>query len=447
MHDPAVLWSDVLAEIKRSVTDATFKTWFRDTSGNRIEDNTFVVNVSSDFVREWLSEKYQKEILRFLRSHVPEIRSLDFVIVPDQKTASAAKKAATVAAQQPTLPLSGSKKPDGLNPRYGFETFIIGSFNELAYSAAQAILARPGIYNPLFIYGPTGLGKTHLIQALGNGLKTRYEGTAILYTTSEKFQSDYVQAVQNNRVASFKDRYRAYDVLIMDDIQFLSGKEKTQEELFHLFNVLYDRNKQIIFSSDKHPNYITGLEERLTSRFSQGMIIDVAKPEYESRVAILSAKVKELGLPLSFEAIDFIANSVEGNIRELEGIIHSIMVASELRKIELSLGDIKALIRNNIKPKKNISLDEILDTIARFYTIDVKLLSEKTRRKEIVRCRQVAMFILREDFNISFPVIGRTIGGRDHTTVMHSCDRIKEELEKDASLVREIEQIRAMLTT
>lgn len=446
MHDPAALWSEVLAEIKHSVTDATFKTWFRDTSGNRIEDNTFVVNVSSDFVREWLSEKYQKEILRFLRSHVPEIRSLDFVIVPDQKAASVAKKS-VATPQQPTLPLAGSKKPDGLNPRYTFETFIIGSFNELAYSAAQAILARPGIYNPLFIYGPTGLGKTHLIQALGNGLKERYEGTAILYTTSEKFQSDYVQAVQNNRVASFKDRYRAYDVLIMDDIQFLSGKEKTQEELFHLFNVLYDRNKQIIFSSDKHPNYITGLEERLTSRFSQGMIIDVAKPEYESRVAILAAKVKELGLPLSFEAIDFIANSVEGNIRELEGIIHSIMVASELRKTELSLADIKALIRNNIKPKKNISLDEILDTIARFYTIDVKLLSEKTRRKEIVRCRQVAMFILREDFNISFPVIGRTIGGRDHTTVMHSCDRIREDLETDAALVREIEQIRAMLTT
>jgi chromosomal replication initiator protein len=445
MHDPVALWSSVLAEIEKSITAANFSTWFRGTTGNRIEDGVFVVSVPSDFVREWLSEKYQKEILRSLRTMVPDIRSLDFIIAPATPTSST-KQIPVVSPKQQALPLGNAKKPDGLNPRYTFGTFIIGSFNELAHSAAQAILERPGIYNPLFIYGPTGLGKTHLIQALGNGLRDRYEGTAILYTTSEKFQVDYAQAVQNNRTASFKDRYRAYDVIIMDDIQLLAGKEKTQEELFHLFNVLYDRNKQIIFSSDKHPNYINGLEERLTSRFSQGMIIDVAKPEYESRVAILSAKAKEHGLPLSMEAIDYIASSVEGNIRELEGIVHSILVASDLRKTELSLPDIKALIRNNIKPKKNISLDDIMDVIARFYNIDVKLLSEKTRRKEIVRCRQVAMYILREDFNISFPVIGRTIGGRDHTTVMHSCDRIKEEIKTDATLVREIEQIRAMLS-
>jgi chromosomal replication initiator protein len=233
----------------------------------------------------------------------------------------------------------------------------------------------------------------------------------------------------------------------MDDIQFLSGKDKVQEELFHLFNIFYDKNRQVIFSSDKHPNYILGLEDRLKSRLSQGMIIDVSKPEYESRVAILQSKAKEHGLSISFEVVNFIASNVEGNIRELEGIFNTLLAQIQTKGREPNIQEIKNLIKNNIKPKKHVSVDEIIETIAHFYNLDKSLIYEKTRRKEIVRARQVAMFLLREDFSISFPLIGRKMGGRDHTTVIHSCDKIKEEMETDAGLAQELEQIRAMLAT
>jgi chromosomal replication initiator protein len=342
--------------------------------------------------------------------------------------------------------MSVSKK-DNLNPKYTFENFIIGPFNEVAYSAGQATLRAPGTYNPLFIYGATGLGKTHLIQAVGNALKSRNPNLNILYTNTEKFTNDVIGAIQANKIASLKEKYRTYDVFIMDDIQFLSGKDKTQEELFHLFNVFFDKGRQVIFSSDKHPNYISGLEDRLKSRLSQGMIIDISKPEYESRIAILNAKCREKGITISPEVLDFIAMHVEGNIRELEGIFNTLTAQIDAKHRELNIQEVKTLIKNNIKPKKNVSVEDIIKTIAHFYNLDESLLYEKTRRKEIVRARQVSMYILREDYNISFPLIGRKMGGRDHTTVIHSCDKIKEEIQTDTELAQEVEQIRAMLST
>jgi chromosomal replication initiator protein len=232
----------------------------------------------------------------------------------------------------------------------------------------------------------------------------------------------------------------------MDDIQLLSGREKMQEELFHLFNILYEKGKQIIFSSDKHPNSIPGLEDRLRSRFSAGMIIDIVKPEYESRMAILKTKIRESGREVPFEVLDFIASHVEGNIRELEGILNSIIVHIDTKGKAPEVQDIKSLIKNNIKPKKHVSLEEIIKTIARFYDTEESLIYEKTRRQEIVHCRQVVMFLLREDFGISFPLIGKKLGGRDHTTVMHSYKKIKTDIETNSDLVREIEQIRSMLS-
>jgi chromosomal replication initiator protein len=234
----------------------------------------------------------------------------------------------------------------------------------------------------------------------------------------------------------------------MDDIQFFTtGKERVQEELFHLFNTLHDRNRQLIFSSDKHPNYIIGLEERLKSRFSAGMIVDVARPEYESRIAILRTKLQQYNLSLSEESVDYIASHVEGNVRELEGIINTLIMQMELRKRELNIQEIKLLIKNNIKPKKNISLEDIVKVVAHFYNIEETAIYEKNRRKEIVEARQIAMYILREDFNISFPHIGKKIGGRDHTTVMHSYDKISKEVAQNPNIVHDIEQIRAMLQT
>jgi chromosomal replication initiator protein len=335
-------------------------------------------------------------------------------------------------------------KDDNLNPRYTFESFIVGPFNEFAHAASQAIIKKPGIvYNPLFIYGGTGHGKTHLIQAIGNYVKTS-SNRKVFYTTSEKFSQEYVNALQLNKPNFFKEKYRKYDVLIMDDIQFFSGKMKIQEELFHLFNHLYDNNKQIIFSSDKHPGLIQDLEDRLKSRFSAGMIVDIPAPDNESRAAIIRMKSSSLPYPLNKEIIDYLAYSVVGNIRELEGIINTITCQMQLKNRDISLSEVKGLVKNNTKPKKLVSTKEVIKTVAEFYNIEEHLIYDKTRKKEIIKPRQIIMYILREDFNISYPAIGEKLGGRDHTTVMHSCEKIKNDIKLDELLTQEINQLRSI---
>ena len=449
MYDIYHLWETVLVELEASVSKANFNTWFKNSHAVKEEDGVFYVGVPNDFIREWLTTKFNREVLKFLRNHQDSIRSVEFITAKKPlKVAPVLESSQLKQIQEviPELPLdhSGSKK-NNLNAKYVFDNFIIGPFNEIAHSAAQAVIKKPGSFNPLFIYGSTGIGKTHLIQATGNALLEKYPGLNIYYTSSEKFLMDYVSALQSNRINQFKEKYRTYDALIMDDIQFFSGKDKVQEELFHLFNILHDKNKQIIFSSDKHPNYIIGLEDRLKSRFSAGMIIDIARPEYESRIAILRAKMQQNKFNLSDEALDYVASHVEGNIRELEGIANSIIMQMELRKRELNLQEVKLMIKNNIKPKKNISLEDIVRVVAHFYNIEEPAMYEKNRRKEVVEARQMAMYILREDYNISFPHIGKKMGGRDHTTVMHSCEKVTRELTENATLVHDIEQIRAML--
>lgn len=453
MQDIHNLWETVLAEIELAVSKANFTTWFKNTYAVKEEDGVFFVGVPNEFIKDWLATKFSREVLKSIRNHKDSIRSVEFIIakkpnkpIPVQQQTIEQGKKESEGLQE--LPLDHMiPKKNNLNPKYTFETFIIGPFNEIAYSASQAVIKKPGSFNPLFIYGSTGIGKTHLIQATGNALIEKYPGLNIYYTSSEKFLMDYVQALQSNRINQFKEKYRTYDALIMDDIQFFSGKDKVQEELFHLFNILHEKNKQIIFSSDKHPNYIIGLEDRLKSRFSAGMIIDIARPEYESRIAILQAKLKQNNFILSEESLDYIASHVEGNIRELEGIINTLIMQIELRKRELNIQEIKLLIKNNIKPKKNISLEDIVKVVAHFYNLEEFAMYEKNRRKEIVEARQVAMYILREDYNISFPHIGKKLGGRDHTTVMHSYEKITRELTEDPNLIHDIEQIRAMLQT
>ena len=453
MQDIHNLWETVLAEIELAVSKANFTTWFKNTYAVKEEDGVFFVGVPNEFIKDWLATKFSREVLKSIRNHKESVRSVEFIIakkpnkpVPVQQQTLEQEKKESEGLQE--LPLDHMvPKKNNLNPKYTFETFIIGPFNEIAYSASQAVIKKPGSFNPLFIYGSTGIGKTHLIQASGNALIEKFPGLNIYYTSSEKFLMDYVQALQSNRINQFKEKYRTYDALIMDDIQFFSGKDKVQEELFHLFNILHEKNKQIIFSSDKHPNYIIGLEDRLKSRFSAGMIIDIARPEYESRIAILQAKLKQNNFVLSEESLDYIASHVEGNIRELEGIINTLIMQIELRKRELNIQEIKLLIKNNIKPKKNISLEDIVKVVAHFYNLEEVSMYEKNRRKEIVEARQVAMYILREDYNISFPHIGKKLGGRDHTTVMHSYEKITRELTEDPNLIHDIEQIRAMLQT
>ncbi len=440
------LWSTALSQIEIELSRVNFNTWFKNTKIIDYKEGEVVIGVPNEFVKDWLNQKYHKFILRILRTVYDGVRSISFSVV---KLETLNKKVQNITIPGQTLPLNDLyiNKDDGLNPRYTFDNFIVGSFNDVAFAASQAIINNLGIlYNPLFIYGNTGLGKTHLIQAVGNTVKKKYPDRKIFYTSLEKFYMDYVNATNLNKINSFKEKYRKYDVFIMDDIQFINGKERTQDELFHLFNSLYEMNKQIIFSSDKHPNFIIGLEDRLRSRFNQGMIIDVNIPSFESRFAILKSKTKDFSDKITDEVLEYVAENVQGNIRELEGVTNSLIASIQLKQQVLSLQEIKTLLKNNIKIKKNVSVPEIVKIISDYYNIPDSYVYNKTRRKDVVKPRQIVMYILREDFDISYPVIGDRLGGRDHTTVIHSYEKIKECLKKDPHLNKEIEDIRAILS-
>ena len=303
---------------------------------------------------------------------------------------------------------------------------------------------KPGIaYNPLFIYGKTGHGKTHLIQAVGNQLKR--VGKKVFYVTSERFTVDYMNALQNGTANGFKDKYRQYDVLVMDDVQFLMNKEKTQEELFHLFNSMHDNNKQIVFSSDVHPAIMSNMEDRLRSRFAQGMIVDIPEPDFESRGAILRSKAAQNSLTLNDDVVEHLSHTIDGNVREIEGALNTILCQSQLLGRTLNLDEVKVLIKNSTRPRKSLAVSDVVDKVARYFDIDPASIYEKTRRKEVVKPRQLIMYILREDFQVSYPAIGQKLGGRDHTTVIHSCEKIKHEVKESAELEEEISQIRLLL--
>jgi len=437
------LWDDALVKIELAITPANFKTWFRDTYILSLEDGTATLAVPSVFVKDWLQDKFQSMILKTLRELTPYIRSVEYDVVQRSDRRSEGNKTQTVNA---ALPLEEYyiNKSDNLNPKYSFETFVIGPYNALAHAAAKTVSEKPGIaYNPLFIYGKTGHGKTHLIQAVGNQVKKT--GKKVFYVTSERFAVDYFNSLQSGTANNFKDKYRQYDVLIMDDVQFLATKEKTQEELFHLFNALHDTNKQIVFSSDIHPALLQGLEDRLRSRFAQGMIVDIPAPDLESRAAILRAKAAQNSINLADEVVNHLAYTIEGNIRELEGALNTIMCQSQLLGRTLTLDEVKVIIKNSSRPRKTLAVSDVVDKVARYFDIDQSSIYEKTRRKEIVKPRQIIMYLLREDFQVSYPAIGKKLGGRDHTTVIHSCEKIKAELKSNSELEEEISQIRMLL--
>ncbi|MES2471035.1 MAG: chromosomal replication initiator protein DnaA [Patescibacteria group bacterium] len=450
MNDYSKLWEDVLGEMEIAVSPAIFATWFRGTFILKIDEGSVHLGVPSTFCLEWLREKHHNSILRILRERNTEVRSLHYVIIKEGDKRKDDRNTKKNNLQMPTitLPIQDHyvNKDDNLNPRYTFETFVVGPFNELAHAASLATANTPGmVYNPLFIYGNTGLGKTHLMQAVGNKIKQLHPQKKIFYLTSEKFGSEYLESLQNNKAQQFKEKYRKYDVIIMDDIQFFSSKEKFQEELFHLFNTFHNTNRQLIFSSDKHPHMIPSLEDRLRSRFSAGMIIDIPLPDQESRTAILRAKCNLSNIHLNDEVIEFLATSIQSNVRELEGVINVVACQTQLKGRPLSLLEIKNLLKNTSKPKKNASVKEVVKIISDFYNIREEAIYDKTRKKEVVKPRQMIMYVLREDFNVSFPSIGEKLGGRDHTTVIHSCEKIKEDLKNNSILGQELSQIRALI--
>ena len=442
------LWQAALNELELAVSKANFITWFQNTSIAAHQDGVVVLNVPNAFAKEWLEYKYHKFIVKALRGLSPEIRNIEYVISSElAPLLQKRRREKGIAPQEEQLEFKELMvdRETNLNPRYTFDSFVVGPFNELAHAAAAAVSKNLGqAYNPLFIYGGVGLGKTHLLQAVGNAVKKNSPRLKLIYTTSERFTTELVNFIQNNETHIFKDKYRSYDLLIIDDIQFISGKVKTQEELFHIFNLLYETGKQIIFSSDKPPHAIHDLEERLKSRFEGGMVADIGQPEYESRLAILKSKSFGKENYLNPEVLGFIAANVQKNIRELEGALNSVVAKSKLSGRILNIPEVKEIIDKNTQPKRIVTANQIIKCVAEFYDINEKILFEKTRKKEVVKPRQIAMYLLREDFSGSYPFIGQRFGGRDHTTAIHSYEKIFNELKKNAQLIEEVKRIREL---
>ena len=450
MSDYIKLWEGALVEIEHAVSEANFSTWFKDSFIVKHEEGTIYLGVPNSFTRDRLYKKYHPVILRTLRKMDEQVRSLEYVITKDSERRRSEEKRRVIQQPTPTIsmPLQDYyvNKDDNLNPRYVFENFIVGPFNELAHAASKTVVSKPGTaYNPLFIFGNTGHGKTHLIQAIGNHIKKEHPEKKVFYLTSEKFGSEYFNALQSSKAQQFKEKYRKYDVIIMDDVQFFSGKDKFQEEFFHLFNTFHESNRQLVFSCDKHPNFIPGLEDRVKSRFNAGMIIELPAPDQESRIAILKAKSLLSNVIIEDSILDFLAANIESNVRELEGVINAVICQTQLKNRPLTLLEVKNLVKNSTKQKKNVSIKDVIKLVSEFYNIEEESVYDKTRKKEVVKPRQVIMYILREDLSVSFPSIGEKVGGRDHTTVIHSYEKVKEEIKTNPVLMEEITQIRALM--
>lgn len=448
------LWSRALSEIELSVSRANFVTWFKDTHIIDQKDGTIIVGVPNGFSKEWLENKYHKFILKSVRNLIPEVRAVSYnIVAPNDRSLSETdhqsqknkpkKDFMAQADEQMEFKEFSIDPRTNLNPKYTFDTFIVGSFNELAHAAALAITKNLGkVYNPLFIYGGVGLGKTHLLQSIGNSIIKENRNRKVNYITSEKFSNELVSSLQNNTVQNFKEKYREYDLLIVDDVQFFAGKTKTQEEFFYTFNTLFDAGKQVVFSSDRPPKSIPDIEERLRSRLEAGVIIDISEPEYETRLAILKSKAAERKIDLSEPSLELIASMVQRNIRELEGALNTIQIQAKYQNKTLSLEEIKGILSKNTKPKSTITPTQIIKTIAEFYDIPERSIFERTRKTEIVKPRQIAMYLIREDLKGSYPYIGQKFGGMDHTTAIHAYEKVSEDLKKDSGLEEEIKAIR-----
>ncbi|MDO8443740.1 MAG: chromosomal replication initiator protein DnaA [Candidatus Azambacteria bacterium] len=450
------LWKAALGEIELQVSKANFKTWLQNTSIADKRGGVITVAVPNSFTKEWLENKYHKFILRSLRNLESEIKEVNYQIKQNPSAETQKGKLAPredVLKKQLDFQELNIDAATNLNPHYTFDNFIVGSSNELAHAAGLAVTKNLGRkYNPLFIYGGVGLGKTHLIQAIGNAVKKENPSKKIKYVTSERFTSEVISALRAGSlrptdIDDFKKRWREIDLLIIDDIQFLAGKEKTQDEFFHTFNALYNAGKQIILSSDRPPRSIQTLEERLRSRFEGGMIADISYPDLETRIAILKAKAGEKGIELSDEVLEYVAQNIKKNVRELEGALNRLVAANyQTNMAALSVADVKKLLNSILNtPKKSTNIKSIIKAVAEFYDISEKEVLDRSRKKEIVKPRQVIMYLLREELKSSFPFIGFKIGGRDHTTAIHACEKIKREIEKDSNLNDEINLIKEKL--
>ena len=443
------LWQAVLARAQLDISPANFATWFKNTGVFSQKGGEIVISVPNSFAKEWLEQKYNKMIFKTLRDIDAEIKDVKYVIDKQELKILKRDRMLLPATDQLEFPEFKIDKETNLNPRYTFENFIVGPFNELPHAAALAVSKEPGfIYNPLFVYGGVGLGKTHLIQAIGNVITRAFPEKKVKYLPSEKFTSGVISSIRNHEMESFKAQYRQIDVLIIDDVQFLAGKEKTQEEFFHTFNTLYEKNKQIIVSSDRPPKTIPALAERLRSRFEGGMIADISAPDFETRVAILKSKSRERAIDFPDEILHYIANNIQKNIRELEGALNRLAAYQKLNSQPPDLETTKTLLKSVVLSLPRVSSPgKIIKVVAEFYDLKEKELLTSSRRREIVYPRQVAMYLLRKELKSSYPFIGRRFSGKDHTTAIYACEKIEKELLSSEKLSDEITIIKQRIYT
>ncbi len=461
------LWLRILEKVENEVKRPHFLTWFQNTAILSYHDGLLVVGVPNIFAKDWLEHKLGSQLMQAIQFVHPEVREVMFEVDPqlglpeDQraldvnKLFNKEKKSRKLPGRQEVRLLEGISSKC-LNPKYSLQNFVVGGSSRLAHAASMAVGQRPGsLYNPLFIYGDVGLGKTHLLQGIGNEVLRNNPDKVVVYMTSERFTNEIVEAIGRRNSKEFKDRYRKVDVLIIDDIQFLANKDRTQEEFFHTFNELYDNGKQIVISSDRTPKELDQLEDRLVSRFEMGMIVDVQFPDFETRLAILHAKCREHEVLIHPEVLEFIAMNVHDSVRELEGVFVQAIAQAQLEHSTPTVRSVAKIIKKlgrtqlegleeevDLGERRSIHLHDVLDLVAAYYRLSTEDMLGDSRKSHVILPRQVAMYLIRNELGAAFEQIGEAFGGKNHTTVMHACEKVERQLKKDKNLLRDMNAIK-----
>lgn len=440
------LWQSALGELELLISKANFTTWFKNTYIEAYANDEVIIAVPNAFTKAWLENKYHNFIVKAITSITKqEVKKISYQVNTSKR---ASDRPETMAAAIVAESIPNNSNSVGLNPNYTFKSFIIGKNNELARAAAMAVAQEPGkTYNPLFFYGGAGLGKTHLLQAIGHEILKNHPNKKVIYLTCEKFTTEFISAITKGHADKFKNTYRDVDVLLMDDVQFLAGKEGTQEEFFHTFNTLHQANKQVVLTSDRPPKAIPTLEHRLVSRFEWGMLADILSPDLETRTAILGAKCKEKGYILSPEIIGFLASSIQNNVRELEGALNKIIAYHQLNNQQPTLESVKNIFNTSLNHDRTQALTSrrIISTVARYYDVRLEDLLGSSRKKQLVTPRQITMYLMRTEIKASYPTIGQELGNRDHTTAMHAFEKITRSLTDNSTVQHDIHLIRQQL--
>ena len=441
---PQQVWEAALGELQLQMARANYETWLRDTEAADFDGETFTVGAPSAFVAEWLERRLRSVVRKTLLGLLGRAVAVRFVVSAEAGTAAALTGSPPPPAN--ARPNVRTFRDAGLNPRYTFGTFVVGVGNRMAHAAATSVVERPGDgYNPLFLYGGVGLGKTHLLHAIGHACLD--QNLKVLYVTSEQFTNEFITGIRERKTEEFRQRYRKVDILLMDDIQFIAGKEQTQEGVFHTFNDLHNASRQIVLTSDRPPRHLALLEERLRSRFEWGLIADIEAPDLETRIAILSAKAEEHGEAVPLTVLELIAQRVTSNVRELEGCLNRVLAYSHLHRQPLTVELCRLALRDLADAGPSPEPAAVVESVARHFRLEAATLRGPRRQKELVLARHIAMYLLREDCHSSYPEIGRELGGRDHTTVIYGVERVGREREHDPAIDRILQEIRTSLTT